>query len=62
MTLYGPNLLELYSNFSNGFEKKTVINIFENLLGKIKYINSKNIIHRDIKPENIVWVWYIIVK
>lgn len=27
----------------------------KNLLRKIKYINSKNIIHRDIKPENIVW-------
>ena len=49
MTLHGHNLLELY-NFSNGFDKKTVINIFENLFieyikSMLKYINSKNILH-----------------
>ena len=54
MTLHGPNLLELY-NFSNRFDKIPVIIIFENLLSKIKYMTSKNIIHRDIRPENIVW-------
>ena len=54
MTLHGPNLLDLF-HFSEGFDKKTIINIFENLLKKIKYMNERNIIHRDIKPENIVW-------
>ena len=54
MTLHGPNLLDLF-HFSEGFDKKTIINICENLLKKIKYMNERNIIHRDIKPENIVW-------
>ena len=54
MTLFGPNLLDLFS-FCNGFDKKTILNIFENLLHKIKYLSEKKIIHRDIKPENIVW-------
>ena len=54
MTLHGPNLLDLF-HFSKGFDKKTIVNIFEILLKRIKYLDERNIIHRDIKPENIVW-------
>ena len=54
ITLFGPDLLNLY-NYCNGFDKKTIINIFENLLPKIEYLSQKKVIHRDIKPENITW-------
>ena len=50
----GPTLLDLY-NFTEGFDKLTIVNIFSNLLQKIKYISGNNIVHHDIKPENIAW-------
>jgi len=54
LTLMGPTLLDLF-NFSQGFDKITILNIFSNLLPKIKYLSDRNIIHHDIKPENITW-------
>lgn len=54
LALMGPTLLDLY-NFSEGFDKLTIINIFSNLLQKIKYLSDHNIIHHDIKTENVVW-------
>lgn len=54
ITLFGPNLLDLF-NFSKGFDRKTILNIFENLLHKIQYMSEKGVVHRDIKLENIVW-------
>ena len=54
ITLMGPTLLELF-NFTNGFDRKTIINILFSLLEKIKTLSENSIIHYDIKPENIVW-------
>lgn len=35
------------------FDKKTIINIAVNLVRRLKYISSINVIHHDIKPENV---------
>ena len=53
LSLMGPSLYDLYE-FSEGFDQLTILNIFENLLLKLKIISSKNIVHHDVKPENIV--------
>ena len=47
LTLMGSKILDLF-NFSQGFDKITIINIFSNLLPKIKYLSDRNIIHLDI--------------
>lgn len=54
LTLMGPTLLALY-NFTDGFDRKTIINILFSLLEKIKILSNHDIIHCDIKPENITW-------
>lgn len=54
ITLFGPTLFDLYI-FYGKFDKKTILNIWDNLLHKIKFLSDHNIIHRDIKLENITW-------
>ena len=54
ITLMGPTLLDFQRLCDYEFDRKTIINVFQNLLYKIKYNNTCKILHRDIKPENIV--------
>jgi serine/threonine protein kinase len=53
LSLMGPSLYDFFK-FSDGFDELTIINIFENLLLKLRFMSTNNIIHHDVKPENIV--------
>ena len=50
MELLGPNLLQLKEK--KNFNIKDIAMISIQIIDRIEYVHSKNIIHRDIKPEN----------
>eukprot|EP00731_Ephydatia_muelleri_P026076 Em0018g176a len=38
---------------TDGRNRKTVVNFFDQMLNAVKYIHEKRLIHRDLKPANI---------
>ena len=54
MELLGKSLEDIFQSQQKKFTIKTVCMVGIQMLDRLEFIHSKNIIHRDIKPDNFV--------
>ena len=54
MDLLGPSLEDLFKFCGGKFTYKTTIMLADQMIERVEWLHSKNLIHRDIKPDNFM--------
>ena len=54
MELLGANLDQLLLKASGKFSLKTVVQLADQMISRIKFVHDNDYLHRDIKPENFL--------
>ena len=54
MELLGPSLDQLLQKAAGKFSIKTVTQLADQMIDRIKFVHENDYLHRDIKPENFL--------
>ena len=54
MDLLGPSLEDLFKFCGRKLSYKTTIMLADQMISRVEWLHSKNLIHRDIKPDNFM--------